>query len=426
LVALSNRNYALLWSGALLSNVGTWMQLVAVPYVIFQLTHSAALVGLAAFVSFAPGFLGGPLAGSLADRIDRKQLILLSQSVQLALAVALWAVWVGGQRSVGVILALVSVGGLAQALTMPSWQAFISELVPREHLLNAITLNSAQFNGARAIGPAIAGLVLAHFGPSWAFLANAISYLAVIAALVLIRRPITGRQPRPRQRVMGEFREALHYVRRHPGLLVAIGLVSLIALLGMPVFQLTAVFARRVYHVGATRFGLLTAAYGTGSVVGAVIIGLFGSRFRRSRMAIAAVVLYAVGLTGLGLVRSYPVAIFLLALCGLAFLCTGATLLTSIQLIVGEAVRGRVLAVYTMAINLAFPLGSLAQGWLSDRLAVTTVVLGAGVAMTVLAVVLGLRPELVVGLDGHTHRVGVVLPDTMAEPPLTPFTSGGG
>src|SRR5215472_13756546 len=152
--ALKHRDFALFWGGALVSNIGTWMQNVTVPYVVFQITHSAGWVGFAAFAS---------LAASLADRIDRRRLLAWSQVVQGLLAMALWGAWIAHWRSPGLLIGIITVNGAVFGCTMPSWQAFLTELVPREDLLNAITLNSAQFNAARAFGPAIGGLVLGQF-----------------------------------------------------------------------------------------------------------------------------------------------------------------------------------------------------------------------------------------------------------------------
>src|SRR5437588_11999606 len=305
--ALRYRNFTMFWSGALVSNIGTWMQNVTVPYVIFyRLTHSALWLGLAAFAQLFPSLLIGPVAGALAERLDRRRVLIVSNAVQGLLALGLWAMWVAGGRSPTLMVVLVAGGGLAFGATMPSWQAFLTDLVPREDLLNAITLNSAQFNGARALGPAVGGLVLGRFGPSWAFLFNALSFVAVIAVLTLIQSTAVARE-RVRRRVLRDFADGVAYVRRHGGILLAIGIVMAVFFLGNPVFQLAPVFAKRVYRVGPGLYGLLTAAYGIGAVVGAVVLGVLGRRWPRSRLVVAAVLLYAAGLIAFGLSRSYVV-----------------------------------------------------------------------------------------------------------------------
>ena len=402
-VALGYRDFRLFWTGALISNIGTWMQNVTVPYVLYQLTHSAAWVGLAAFVQFLPAVALGPIAGSFADRFRRRVLIMWTQLAAGLLALALWGAWVGHLRSPGIFLIIIGLGGLVQGLTIPSWQAFVTELVPREHLLNAITVNSAQFNGARAIGPAIAGAVLGRFGPSWAFLFNALSYAAVIGALALmrVRAPAKGKT---RARVRSEFVEGLRYAQRHTGILVAIILVALVALLAMPVIQLAPVLAKRVYHVGAASYGLMTAAYGAGAVFGAVLVGIVGERLRRSQIVLGAIALYVVGLIGIGLVPDFYAGLGFLALSGVAFLAAVASLNTAVQLIVSEDVRGRVLALYAMAFTGAYPIGALIQGWVADALgAPATLILAALVLAAALAVFL-VRPSWARTMDEHVHR----------------------
>jgi MFS family permease len=402
--AFRSRDFTLFWSGALVSNIGTWMQNVTVPFVLYyRLTHSAAWVGLAAFVQLFPSVLVAPLAGALAERMDRRRVLIVSQVVQGLQPLALRGVWVGGVRSPTVMVVLVGCGGLAFGAVMPSWQAFLTELVPRDDLLNAVTLNSAQFNGARALGPAVGGLVLGRFGPSWAFLFNALSFLAVIAALALIRPRAVSRQS-VRRRVLREFADGIAYARRHGGILVAMAIVMAVFFLGNPVFQLAPVFAKRVYRVGPGLYGLLTAAYGIGAVIGAGILGVLGRRWPRSRLVVSSVLLYAAGLVGFGLARTYAVGWLFLLVTGVAFLGAVATTNTSVQLLVAEEVRGRVLALYMMALTSSYPLGALLQGWLADRIGAPTTVIVAGSLLGVVGLLLLFRPGLAALLDEHTHR----------------------
>ena len=194
-VAFHNRNFSLFWSGALISNIGTWMQNLTVPFaLLYVMKTSSVWVGIATVSQFLPGVILGPVAGYIADHFDRRRVLLLSQVIQLLLALLLWAVWQSGLRSPLGFIAIVSLNGVVFGVTMATWQAFVTQLVPREELLNAITLNSAQFNGSRAFGPALAGLVLARWGPGAAFLANALSFVAVVVALLLVRRPAIDRQ----------------------------------------------------------------------------------------------------------------------------------------------------------------------------------------------------------------------------------------
>jgi MFS family permease len=407
--ALRHRDFAVFWVGALVSNVGTWMQNVTVPYVIFQLTRSAGWVGLAAFASLFPSLLLGPLAGSLADRFDRRRLLLWSQVVQAALAFGLWGAWICHWRSPALLIAIVSANGCAFGVTMPSWQAFLTQLVPRADLLNAVTLNSAQFNAARAFGPAIGGLILGRFGPSWAFLANALSFAAVIAALAAVR-PVAVQRAKATERVLVQFAEGLRYARRHSGILLALILCGCLSFLGTPVIQLTPVLAKRVYHVGPGLYGLLIAVFGSGAVLGAGLLGLLGDRWPKSRLVVVGVGLYATGLILIGLTGVYAVGLVGLAVCGVAFLTSMATLNTTIQLQVAERIRGRVLALWMMGITGAYPLGALLQGWLADQIGARTTVLGAGLLMAAVVVVVASKPGLAATVDEHTHRRQDVVP----------------
>jgi MFS family permease len=400
---LHHRDFALFWVGALLSNIGTWMQNVTVPYVIFQITHSAGWVGLAAFASLFPALLLAPLAGSLADRFNRKVLLAWSQVVQGLLALALWGAWIEHWRSPGLLIGIIAVNGAAFGCTMPSWQAFLTELVPREDLLNAITLNSAQFNAARAFGPAIGGLVLGRFGPSWAFLGNALSFLAVLAALAAVHVPRLERAPST-EPVLAQFREGLAYARRHTGILLALLLCAAISFLGTPVFQLAPVLAKRVYHVGPGLYGLLITAFGSGAVVGAGALGLLGDRVPTSRVVIGGASAYAAGLVLVGATNIYGGGVAGMAVCGLAFLVVMATLNTTVQLQVAEAIRGRVLALWMVAITGAYPLGALLQGWLADQIGARATVTAAGIVLAGVVAVLVARPGLATALDGHAHR----------------------
>jgi MFS family permease len=206
--AFRYRDYAVFWTAAVISNSGTWMQTITVPYVIFQLTHSTTWVGFSAFMQFGPAVAVGPLAGSLADRFPRKTVIFVTQSVMMLVAFSLWATWASGVATPGIIVANLFVSGLASGLNIASWQAFVPDLVPREAMLNAIRLNSMQFTAARAFGPALAGLVLGQFGPATAFLANALSFLLVLVALVMIS-PRAVEHPEAPPRFVEHFRAGL-------------------------------------------------------------------------------------------------------------------------------------------------------------------------------------------------------------------------
>jgi len=408
-VAFRHRDFTLFWIGAFVSNIGTWMQAVTVPYVLYQLTGSAVWVGLAAFLGLFPGVILGPVAGPLADRLPRRQLLLWSQVVQASLAFALWGSWEAGFRSPGLLLGLIGLNGLVFGGTMPAWQAFVAELVPRDELLNAVALNSAQFNGARAIGPAIGGAALAAFGPSWAFLLNGLSFFAVIAALLLVRLPyarqvVTGVALSVRA-INHEFVAGARYTRRHAGILLAVALVAVVSFVGSPIFQLLPIVATQVFAVGPGLYGLLTAAYGVGAVVGASALGVMGSRFRRSRITVGALCVFGLGLAGIGGSPAFGLGVAAVLVTGVGFLCTVATLMTSVQVLVAEEMRGRVLSLYMMSLTAMLPLGALAQSWVAQTAGMRAVAVADGIVLVSLAALLATRPAVAGALDTDARRV---------------------
>ena len=398
--ALRHRSFTMFWLGALVSNAGTWMQNITVPYVLLQLTHSATWVGASAFCAFLPSLLVTPIAGSIADRIPRKVFLLWSQAAQALIAFALFAAWVGHVRRPIVLVILVALGGLVYGTTLGAWHAFVSELVPREDLLNAVSLNAAQNNAARAIGPALGGLVLARYGPAGAFLLNSLSFLAVIGALALVRTAREVHHP-TEQGVWRHFADGVAYARRHTGILVAITLAGTTSLLLNPVLQLSAVVARTVYHVGAGRYAWLIAAFGAAAVLGAVILGVLDGRVPRSRIALGASVAFGASMVLFALNRAYLPGLALMGTMGLCFVILFAVLNTTVQLQVREEVRGRVLAVLMMAIVGGYPFGALIEGWLADVIGVRTTLGGAAVVFLVVVAVIAADRRRFLSLDDH-------------------------
>ena len=261
--ALRHRDFALFLTGAFISSTGMWMQNVTVPYVLNEATGSATWVGLAGFAQFIPAMVMGPVGGTFADRYPRRRILLVSQSVAMVIAFTLWLTVRDGQVDPGLMVALVAVGGIASGFGIPAWQSFVPELVPRESLLNAVALNSAQFNASRALGFLVGGISLHAFGPATAFLVNTLSYAAVLGALLVVH---AGRAPEAAgagAAEAGGFRSALTYARGHPGILLTIVTVGVVAFLGSPVVLLAPVFAREVFHVNEAAYGYLAAVSGS-------------------------------------------------------------------------------------------------------------------------------------------------------------------
>ena len=402
--SLRHRDFALFTAGAFVSNSGSWMQNVTVPYVLYQTTHSATWVGFGTFAQFIPAVVVAPFGGVCADRFSRKWTLLLATLLGTVAALALWAVWADGHASPWTTCALVSLTGISVGFSLPAWQAFVPQLAPKDELLNAITLNSAQFNASRAVGPALGGVVLTQFGASTAFLLNAVSFGTVIIALLLIRAP-EQLMTASGDRVWRQFRDSLAYARRHTGLLVAVLLAGCVAFFGAPVLQLSVVLARHSLGESGDAYAVIVAAFGTGGVVGAVFVSGYADGVRRSQLATSAVVLYGFGLIGVGLSPAYLAAAIGMFVLGVAYLMAVSAANTSIQLSVAEQYRGRVLSLYTMAITAGIPLGALLQGMLADQIGVRTTLVGAGCVLLGAAFVLIVRPALRHTLDPRATGV---------------------
>ena len=415
--ALRHRDFALFWAGAFVSSIGMWMQNVTVPFLLHEATGSAGWVGFGAFAQFAPAMVVSPLGGSLADRHSRRTLLIWSQSAAMVMAFALWLSVRGGQIRPGVIVALIGVTGVVTGLGIPAWQSFVAELVPRESLLNAVTLNSAQFNASRAIGFMLGGLALYSVGPGLSFFANGLSFLAVLGALAAIR----PRRPSSVPAVAAPaatFRLGLAYVREHPGLQLAVITCGVVMFLGGPVIQLAPVFARDVFGVDQRAYGFLAAALGIGATAGSVVIGAYGDGLRRSSLAIASIVTFGVAVLGMAATPTYAGGVAAMFCIGVAYLAVASVLNTSIQLAVDDRFRGRVIALYVMVFTGSYPLGSLVQGMATDRFGVRGVVAVAGVVLLGYAALLAARPATVATLDFE-----VVAEECPVLPPVTPVGS---
>lgn len=390
--ALRIRDFRVFWLGALVSNTGAWMQNVTVPFVVFQITGSPAWVGFAGFAQFLPAWLMGPLGGAIADRFPRRRVLIVAAVAQSIVAGLLALAWAAEVRSVWPYVVLVAISGCWGGINIASWQAFVSELVPPRHLLNGITLNSAQFNASKAFGPALGGVVLATLGAGWGFGLNAISFVAVIVSLLVIRaRPAAGSLRRGRPRVVAETREAIAHARAQPGILTAISVVMALGFFGSPVFSLIVVFTDEVFRVGDVAFGFLSATQGVGAILGAPLVAGPGTAIARSRLTAIAMLAYGVALVGFALSPGYVVSLLPMLVAGAGYLAIASSLNTSIQLQVDERMRGRILALYVMGLTLTVPLGNLVQGALAEVVGPRATVAGAGVCFLGVWLVLRLR-----------------------------------
>ena len=378
-IAFRYRNFSLMWCASLLSSSGTWLQNVAVPFVVFRITDSGAWLGVTGFLSYVPMVVTGPLAGSIADRFNRRSVLMVFGIIQTLLTLALWLDYINGERRIGVIIVLLAANSTAAGFSVASWQAFVTELVPRRHLLNAVTLNSAQFNAARAFGPAIGGIVLATLGAGWSFFINAMTFVVMVIALLFVHVARVERPPRTgRSRPIAEMISAMRYVRTQAGIMVCLMVVFALGFFGGPLFNLLVVFADRVYGIGDGAYGLLAGCLGAGAIIAAPFVAGRGNRTSRSTMLTIAMVGYGLALISLAAAPIAIVGAVALLFAGAGYLGISSTLNTTVQMQVAESMRGRVLALYVMVLTVAIPIGSLIQGWLVDLIGVQWTVAGSG------------------------------------------------
>jgi MFS family permease len=380
--AFRHRNYRLFFSGQLVSLIGTWMQQVAQGWLVLQLTNDPFLLGLVAAVQFLPVLVLGLFGGLIADALPKRKTLIATQVIQMLLAFALFALSVTGLVQVWQILVLAALLGITNAVDMPTRQAFVVEMVGREDVANAVALNSATFNMARIVGPAIAGLTIGAFGTSIAFLLNGLSFIAVIVAYSImrdgeLRTPPVFQRPSSVGEVGRTLAEGLRYVRRTQLVLMATVVVGVASTFGMNFGVIIPALARDVLHTDASGYGFLMAASGIGSLAAALGIA-FSGRSRPSIIAGGALLL-GVGEIAAAAVHIYPFAMVAMAFVGFGAIGMAATANTTIQLAVPDELRGRVISVYTTVFVGTSPFGALLMGWIASRYGVPVSLAAGGV-----------------------------------------------
>lgn len=397
--AFTYRDYRLLWSGAFLSSVGTWMQEVAQNWVVLTMTGSAFLLGLDAFLGDAPFILFSLFGGVLADRIDRRKILLGSQLVQMSSAFFLAGLLFAHALPIWLILTSSFVVGLAQSFGGPAYQALVPTLVDREDLPNAVALNSIQFNLARVVGPVLAGLTFYAFGAAACFALNGLSFVAVIFALLALRG---GALTAPSsQSVLESLKTGLRAVRDARSLCGLVGLAFVGSFCAMPLVTFLPVFARDVFHRDAKGYSALLAAFGIGAVLGAVgVASVIGTVRRKGVLAVSMQMTFGAFMVGFALCRVPALSYALLFLTGAALMVVFATFMTLVQTNVEDGLRGRVVSVYTLTFRGAMPLGNLAAGFAATLVPAPWVLVGEGLILILTGALVFLRrhPESVTRL----------------------------
>jgi MFS family permease len=361
LAAFTYRDFRILWFGAFTSTVGTWMQKVAQSWLIFDLTKSSFYLGLDDFLGQLPILLLTLIGGVIADRHDRKRLLLSSQYVQMATALTLAALVYWDRVSIGTILALSFAAGIAQAFGGPAYQSLVPSLVERKDLPNAIALNSIQFNLARVFGPLLAGATLTAFGTALCFGLNGLSFLVVIVALLSLS--VKHVPPPHRNPILQELRSGLSYVRSQPAIVALTVLAFLTTFLGLPLLTFLPIFAREIFHGDVGRYSEMMSYSGGGAVVGALIVAWLG-RFKHMGLTLLLVQLvFGLLVTAFAVSRTGWLSNLLLFLDGAALIVVFSMTASLVQLIVPDHLRGRVVSIYMVAFRGGMPLGSLWGGY---------------------------------------------------------------
>jgi len=383
--ALRHRNFRLFSIGQFISLSGTWMQQVAVAWMVLQLTDSAFSVGLVTTLGGLPMAMFTLYAGVLADRIDKRRFLLLIQSLMLLVAAALAALTLADAITLTWIMVLVACYGVLVAFEVPTRQAFVVEMVGKDDLIHAIAINSSVFNATRVVGPAIAGVLISVAGVAAAFVVNAVSFVAVLAALLAMRFPPETRVP-VEVNAREAFREGMRFVLERPGPRRLILLTGVVSIFGSSFVVMLPVLARDALGVGAEGYGVLVAATGVGSLAGALILAAFGGRLPRQRLIFLGAGTLGLVLTVVGWIPWFGVAVAALAVAGCALIFTYVNINTVLQTQAPDHLRGRVMGFFAfMALGMS-PLGAFQIGWLSEHLGVAWAMTLGGIVTVAAAV----------------------------------------
>ncbi len=397
LPALRHREFARFWASGLVSSTGSWMQSIAVPFVIDELTHSTAWVGLAVFCTFFPNAACAPIAGALTDRVPRRRLLVSTQLVMMASSIILCALWVTDEATPGLILACVVVSATANSISNISWQASISDLVPLEVVPNALRLHNASFQMARVAGPVLAGLVLATLGASVAFLANALSFAVVLVVVMTLRsRPVVSRSDVGMWRAIAD---GLAYAREHRSVGTAVWIVFVYGFLGVSVMQLAEPITRRVFEGGSGGYGLIVAMHGIGGLAGASVMLRRGDAVRRSVYVHSGFVICAAGQIILGVTAIYVVGLVMFFAIGTTHVTVLTSCITAVQMESEEAFRGRVVSLYMTAFLAGIPLGALTEGLIADVIGLRVTLVASGVLLGLVALLFVFRCDRLSVID---------------------------
>ncbi|WP_353070303.1 MFS transporter [Tunturibacter empetritectus] len=377
--AFRYRDFRIMWLGACVSTIGTFVQQFAQSWLVYDLTKDPFYLGLDLFLGQLPIMLFSLVGGVFADRLDRKKMLLSSQYIQMICAFVLATLFATHAVKVWHILTLSFVVGVGQSFGGPAYSALLPTLVEPEDLANAISMNSIQFNLARIIGPTLGGLAYTVFGATWCFALNGFSYVAVIISLFVIRAQSTA--PKTQMSVLKSMKEGISFIRDREGLTPLVVLAFCTTLFGFSLTGFLPVIVRTIFHRGPGTYELLLVFSGAGSICGALLVAAMEKLKGQGRLAVLA--LFALGLTTAGFAFSkwLPVSCILIFLAGTAVMASASLMLSVVQLIVVDSMRGRVMSVYNLAFRAGIPLGALILGKLIPILGISTAIAGFGLSL---------------------------------------------
>jgi MFS family permease len=368
--ALSHRDYRLFWIGAFLSNIGTWMQAVAQGWLVLLLTNSAFWLGLDGFVATAPGFIFTLLGGVFADLIDRRRLLLYTQVVAGITAIILATlVWTNVVNR-WMVLGFSFVTGCCMAMASPSFLAMTYDLVGREDLANAIAMNSTQFQLSRVVGPALAGVAFQLFGLAGCFFANGVSFVAVVAALSVVRpqRPtFATHSVKDRRALWRDLIDGFRYVRNRPRVSALLLLSGINSLFGAPYFTLVPIYARNIFHLGETGLALMMGTSGAGAFIGALLVAYLGDFRRKGWLVLGGSIAFGVSIANFALSPRLTMSLAFLFGVGFSLVVCVATINTLLQKLVTDQMRGRVMSMFILSFMGTMPIGNIVAGAASNH-----------------------------------------------------------
>lgn len=383
---LRHRNFRLLWTGLIVSNTGSWMQFVALGYLVDRLTQSPLYLGILAATQAIPRLLFSLLGGTLADRIDRRRLLVLTNVFLMTTATLLAVLTVTGRIRIWQVLIIAGLNSLVQSFDMPARHSMVPSLVDEREVLTAISLNSVAFNGAGIFGPSIGGALIATVGEGGCFIVNAASYLGTLSALAMMDMP--RQEAVARMSLSEDLREGVRLLRQHRHLLLFLGTVAALSFFGRPYVRMLPTFAREVLHVGATSLGVLQSAPGVGTILSVLLVGRISAARGKGALLGAAMLVFGLLVAIFGLVRTLPLALVLLILMGTTQAMALASANALVQLNTPPHARGRLMGFYSMVAFGGFAVGSLPVGAVGDVLGVGPALSAGGVILVGIALFL--------------------------------------